>query len=153
MPRLGWEAFKNLLCGLFDRSAIAEIRPSGRDDNNQPYLTGDRFTIELDEDSQHRYAPVAQAHGLPGPGGCPSGRAACACRGGAGVTMLTGTPICRCYPCTRSQSRSHDLRETLEPTRYGSKRSFMSGKRRWRHSSLELQRQHLPLDEIHRSSA
>jgi glutathione S-transferase len=45
MPRLGWEAFKNLLCGLFDRSAIAEIRPSGRDDNNQPYLTGDRFTI------------------------------------------------------------------------------------------------------------
>jgi hypothetical protein len=27
MPRLGWEAFKNLLCGRFDRSAVAEMRP------------------------------------------------------------------------------------------------------------------------------
>src|SRR5262245_39637861 len=32
-PRLGWEAFKNLLCGRFDRSAVAEIRPLGRDDH------------------------------------------------------------------------------------------------------------------------
>src|SRR5215467_7976298 len=32
-PRLGWEAFKNFLCGRFDRSAVAEIRPLGRDDH------------------------------------------------------------------------------------------------------------------------
>jgi hypothetical protein len=31
--RLGWEAFKNLLCGRLDRSAVAEIRPLGRDDH------------------------------------------------------------------------------------------------------------------------